>query len=198
MSIVIPDGFAQVTVKCTMPGSLGGFDNVWGLTVVSQPTQDDINAASTLLLGPWISWLNDHATANGIHVVLNLGGLNQTWDSSTGADPGTADVDTFCPPQVQGLVRKFTATPGRPGVGHFFAPMLVEAEVDDSGNLSEVEFDRLGVLAANFVDAFNELDDTVWGPPVLLHSNVAIAPSPITALSAEKRVATLRGRYRRK
>lgn len=97
-----------------------------------------------------------------------------------------------CPPQVAYLIRKSTGVPGRQHRGRMYAPGVRESTVNGGGI---IDSSQRAAISANFEAlraglVAEDLD------PVILHSEMAVTPTPITEMSCETRVATQRGRLR--
>lgn len=199
MATVIPDGWLEVITHCTQPGSLGPFHSLFGLTTAGGFDQTEADSISDGFAAAWQGWLPDNATYDGCTIRVGATGpvgAYATWESVSSAGPGTAAGDTYCPPAVQALIRKNTATAGRSGRGRTFVPLVEEAHVADNGALSDVEFTALQTLADAIMDAglggssdgLYVLHDESIGSPV---------PSLVTSCLAQRMVSSQRERYRR-
>jgi hypothetical protein len=95
-------------------------------------------------------------------------------------------------PQVAVLVRKRSLLGGRKNRGRFYLPGLIEGGVNEGGLLSEATYTAWQSAASAFLTAL----DTAGHAMVILHNAVG-APTPVSALVLDTKVATQRRRLRR-
>lgn len=108
---------------------------------------------------------------------------------------GTASGPT-CPSNCAMLVKKRTGTAGRRGRGRCYFPnmFLNEAAVDSRGDIGDAYLE----LRQDAVDAWlAELNggDPAFAAAVVLHTS-ALAPTPITGMDVDTKIATQRKRMR--
>ena len=93
------------------------------------------------------------------------------------------------------LVRKHTASGGRPNRGRFYLPGVTEAAVTASGEVDSLQQAAVEADVTSFVNAVIASLAT----PVLLHGpeSPVTTPTPITSFTVDTYVATQRRRQRR-
>jgi hypothetical protein len=95
-------------------------------------------------------------------------------------------------PQVAVLVRKRTNLGGKRHRGRFYLPGLIEGGVNERGEVSSATQTAFQTQAAEMLAALI----TAGIPMVILHNGIT-APTPVTELIVDSRVATQRRRLRR-
>lgn len=120
----------------------------------------------------------------------DLGPVGIYTNTSTGGDS-----DDSSPPNVSWLIRKQTASGGRPNRGRMYMPGLAEGEVGGDGVINPA---KVAVIQTGF-DGFGADLATAVLTPVVLHSegSPVTIPTVITALTVDGRAATQRRRLRR-
>ncbi len=134
-----------------------------------------------------------HSTLRLLRVVAKMG-PNDT-EPSGEAGTGQDGASTVAPdsPQVAALVKKVTAGGGRQQRGRMFLPIVGEANTDSGGMLSTASRNAWQTAVTGWLNdlALRNV------PMVLLHNQVEIVPTPVTALVVDPRVATQRRRLRK-
>jgi hypothetical protein len=96
-------------------------------------------------------------------------------------------------PQVAILVKKLSGFAGHDQRGRMYIPGLGEAAIDDDGGISAAKL-------ADLQSAFSQfLTDVNLGTPegmVIFHTDALTAPTKVTQLQVDPRVATQRRRLR--
>lgn len=187
----IPSGFGQATLIFDIPGPSGPANIVFGYTKNAglNPDQaaEDIHDAWTAV-GSMHTSVDAQASITGVTTlerlagVLNAGLFNET--VAGGTSGGAA------PPQVATLFRKVTAQAGRAFRGRMYLP--ASPSPNEDGTYPGATVTTLNGRAATF---FNALA-TAGLDMVLLHSDPAISPTPVTSLVLVNLVATQRRRVR--
>lgn len=191
--MIVPPGFIALFVRFT--NAVGHrCQSVMGYSITDVWTQAATDTASAFIAGSYKAQLNSGATFDGIHVLVGQDGDDLAFDSSSGSGNG-ARSGSLQAPQVQGLIKKTTGVSGRHGRGRLFIPDMFESQVDDSGNVDATGLARLNDIAGSLNSALGV--GALIGNPVILHSD-STAPSLITGMAAEARVATLRRRFPRR
>jgi hypothetical protein len=194
MPIRIPDGFAQITTHCRLPGSLGDFHSVFGAEALAAPTQGVADSISGLFGTAWKSWLQSAASYLGCTVIWGPSNDPTRFDSTSGAGAGAGSGAAKLPPINQGILSKRSALGTRQGRGRTFVPGVDEGDVGDSGIISGSTLTALSALATNLSNACD--DGVRLVGQVLLHSNTT-DPTPVTSFTAESKISHLTPRYHR-
>jgi len=191
----IPEGFAQINYLLTGSGLPSGGQVTFGvdITIFGGTAADLANNA-------WDNWVAEITPETPSAIVLSgvlaKFGPDATGPSflRTGAQAGPAS-GAVASPQVAYLFTKSTDSGGRSGKGRTYLPGVLEANVDQAGNVPGPTVGAWNVALEAFRDLFTA-DDT---PLVLLHAPGAplSSPSIITGITCQSRVATQRRRLRR-
>lgn len=191
---VIPEGFGEATLFIE-GGPSDPINIVWGYEVATLTTEPNENAQNNLeaFAGGSNVWprMSGPLVVTRCEVREREGGLIRTGEYALTVPTGFPTNETD-PPNVSMLVRKVTASGGRANTGRMYVVGLDQAAGDSSGFLSAATIaDRqagcngmLGDMSANDI------------PMYLLHNNPALAPTLVTALIVQARVATQRRRLR--
>jgi len=198
MGIVIPEGFSNATVVCTVNGSPReqtssfGFLQI-GLTPPSLQDQvDDIYDFIKAIGRPYaalafgVDW-----TIEGVSMTTTVAGLPVvTQHLVPYGGSGSGDRE---PPNCSAIIRKQTAAGGRKNRGRIYMPsgVLQAAQVDGAGVIDSAVVTGLNTQWENLRVALVAADYV----PYLFHSD-ATAPTVITGFSAESLLATQRRRLR--
>lgn len=193
MPIVIPQGFAQVTINWT---SEDYFDSGVGATVIGVGNIPDTilgtaQIVHNAVLNNLIEPLSSLVTYAGVVAVTET--LRAEVDAST---PGE-DTGAQPPPNVALLVRKVTEGRGRRRQGRMFMPaMLSETAIDPNG---QVQASALTYLQGRMDGFLGDLEDGGLSMRILHNDEGQSAvppPTEVTALRVEPKVATQRRRLR--
>lgn len=186
MALIVPPGFAQVTMQYANASGLGSkLAFTFGVgRAPSADLADDIKV--------W--WDIDLQPVTSQHYLLELIKLR--------SDVGEADLvvnetgavsGATMPPNVAALVQKRTGLAGRANRGRMYLPgVLPEDTVDNGGTISTVQRDGLQVVMEHLLD----MADTNWGGVQLFH-NGSSDPTTVTSLPVLATVATQRRRVRK-
>lgn len=193
---VIPVGYSQVNLKFTGAAVPRNAEVTFG---VGNPTflgPQAVAAAVADSLGDFTAWASFSNLAK-ITSILVKNGPNATGPFvEIPVNSGGTGTGEAVPPNVAVLVRKQTEYGGRAGSGRMYFPGLLEANVSGGGNVSSGTITSL----QNAFNAFAISLDANLVPLVLLHGpNSPIgdsAPTPITGLNVDSKVATQRRRLR--
>jgi hypothetical protein len=195
MPLIIPPGYAQLTVKFHAGSTGRACVSVFGVAVATPPTITDLNAFSTSLSAYYRGQIKSPGTYDGIRALIGQdGGDPVELNSVAGAGAGTTNVE-MVPPQVMVLLRKTTALAGRRNRGRTFWPDLQETHVTSAGALSSTMLTSLTTTASDILSLFSA--GTVFDGMVLLHATGDTDPTPVTAYTPDPMVATLRPRFDR-
>lgn len=200
MGVVVPIGFAQVSMQFTLdsdaepmvvtigcdvgteddPSILA--DAVWSRLTTSDPMWDPSSISDEYNVGPFVASI---MTSTGPQIGTGTEVL-------VGTNAGVESLPNNCAV----LVQKRTARGGRKGRGRaYFPPVFpTEGAVEANGNLQPT-------FIASWQDSMTTWllsSDSEGQPLVLLHSEEAgpIAPDPITGLVVATKIATQRTRLR--
>lgn len=191
MTLVIPDGFCQITYIWGGPGMpLGGASTLGAENTGALSAADAVELAKDALVDNLLPRLTNNIDIDIVRVKL---GPNETGAFAEQSPnlPGAVN-DSTDPPNVSFLISKQTALGGRKGRGRMFFPSLDKDLIDQAGNVTSAELAEWVIALGNF------RDDLIAGglTPVLLHSD-ATTPTPITAFAPQAKAATQRRRLRR-
>lgn len=194
MPLVIPNGYAHVAYLLGATGDPEPMSVTVGLELTAIPTAGEVTLIYEAFRDAWIAQLSDEYTFLGLRGRgVSAGGAEyelEAIDSTAGAN-----TSSMLPVNCGALIRKRTGIPGREHRGRCFMPgVLQELEVDNVGNLSPTMQGLLDGCAGTWLtdtEAIAVVDDMV-----ILHTNPATAPSDISALECDPKIATQRRRLR--
>jgi hypothetical protein len=203
MALIIPVGFAQVTIPFLHTGSpreavitFGVSSSAWG-----GDYQGMCDAILTVWMGSLGNEQDSEVTIGPVRASIGQDGGDPISAEGTATDNGGRGQATL-PSNVALLVKKASNVGGRRGRGRFYVPWIIaDGEAGDVGNIDGT------ALAAFNVDAANFRNDLALGtgidseaPMYILHdssgSGTEPAPSQVTALVVDPLVATQRRRLR--
>lgn len=192
----IPAGYALVRHHFTCAEGDGHAYLLYGVHNTGSISADSVAVAAISAYEGGSSFLpsqSDQYTHADVYVVANLGGTLSEATHSSGTVGGNPNPPM--PPQVSVLVQKQTTTVGRTGRGRLYIPGFPSTALQssNSGLLTNTALGDYQACAAAFFSAL--VADGV--PMVLLHRNVLVAPTLITAFNVEQNVATQRRRNRK-
>lgn len=190
MGTFVPPGFGLISVEYSLVGDPEPMFTTWGVTLTDVPTPADLLAYYITDVQELTHMMSTDYTAIAIHCAVGQDGGPPVLVDRALADAGTGSA-AACPQNVAVLIKKQTALGGRHGRGRTFWPGIPEGQVNSAGVIGST---ALGDWqdAANFLEAFTD----PFGPPVLLHVDASITPTPITGFLVDGRVATQRRRLR--
>lgn len=185
-------GFAEVLAFYT---NIVGHpcQNACGFVIGDGADQTTADAISDWLAPSYKAWLSDDSHWTGIRLIVGNDGPPFEFDSVSSGGPGTGGTN-FEAPQVQGLIHKGTGLSGRKYRGRMYVADVGGGHIDSFGNLTGTELTNLESIATAWFGLAGA--DALIGAPVLLHAD-ATAPTTVTAMHAETKVATQRRRFRR-
>jgi len=202
MPLIIPAGYAQMVIEMRLGDDPEPMVTTMGITV------DPLDVPDTLAQAMFQTWTQKlsgqiattYATT-GVTLYVGTGASTPpTVHESSGAEVLGQATAAPLPQNCALLVRKRTSAGGRRGRGRMYIPGVSEIQVTAQG----------GILAAAvtgwqtaFTNWFNALVAPASGPPhipVILHRSEGIgvepAPTTISALVVDSRIATQRRRLR--
>ena len=198
MSVIVPEGFSNLTLVMTVAGSLKEMTNSIGIlcTDLTPPSlQDQTDNLYDIAVASGHPWqaaaFADEWTFQGVVLTTTVDGLpvvTQHLEPLSGTNSGATQ-----PPNCAAIIRKVTGSGGRKNRGRLFMPagFLVETQVDAAGFLDEGVVDGFNTQFASWHAALLSADFL----PELFHSD-ATDPTGITAFSAESLIGTQRRRLR--
>lgn len=209
MSLVIPPGFAQVALRFELTGDT---DPIYITHGVDISDVADIPAISQRIYkamvgtgGPIENMSNKYRLTR-IHMSVGQDGGPPTIYEQTVAFDGAATSDPL-PQNCAVLVRKRTGLGGREGRGRMYVPGLPEAQCNEAGVIGS---GYLSTLAGEWIGYLAYLSTAASGSGAtaekpchmyILHTAPQIggapAPTLVTSLAVDSRIATQRGRLRR-
>lgn len=202
MSLIIPEGFAQVTIPIRHVSqsreAVVTFGVEWTALIDLVAEVDAIFGSWEQFIGPFI----DEGCVQGPAraAIGTASGENlQIEGTDTFGSSGTASK---VPSNVALLVKKATNRGGRRGRGRMYVPWIVdEAQCDDVGQLAGAYRTSLQAAFTNFLTDLAAAAPTGPNAPMyLLHSSGGSttpgAPNEVTSLTVDSLVATQRRRLR--
>lgn len=189
----IPPGYCQVQFKFHQGNTGKPNSCAVGYALSDVLTQTQVNAISTTIAPKFKAILNTGGSYDGVVVRIGSDGPESELTSATSAGAGTRSA-ALCPPQVVVVLAKKTALRGRKFRGRCFVGDVSETQVGDGGALSTSE-------QTLFQDLATTMNSSLGAGPtllnaVLLHSSSTV-PTPLTVMTADLQVGTLRRRYKR-
>lgn len=197
MALVIPPNYSQVVFRWALAGDAEVMVNTLGLDttdVTLWQEMTDALAVNTRTALPVTVILIGYSFL-GVTVYRGQdGGPPVVYESPAVVHNGT-NAGPALPPNCAFLLRKRTAVGGRRGRGRMFIPAGVgvgEDSVPVTGVMAEAQ-------RAALETRYNAWIDGLGPDPVLFHDSATpggTTPTPITALTVEARLATVRRRLR--
>lgn len=193
MSLVIPDGYAQITYLFGGAGMPNGAATTIGVSNTADLDLEAINTAAKDAYDAGLDMLvSAFCVLTGIRVKLgpvSTGPVAEFPYNLNGSATGAQ-----APPNVATLVRKLTATGGRQGRGRMYVPGATEPDLDEAGRYNT----SYTAVLQGHVDAFAASLATDLLIPVLFHDEAGpvTVPTEITSLQVDGLAATQRRRMR--
>lgn len=194
MSVIIPPGFAQVSVSMVEGSTARECTNVFGVALTGPPTQAEVDTLCGDLAAAYKPWLSTGSLFSGIRVLVGQDGGDPTVLESTDGTGAGARGGDFTSPQVQALIKKTGPLAARNNIGRTFLCDVTEANLDSAGNISGAQLTLLVNTADAIQTSFGLTDP--WNGIVLLHST-ADEPTVVVRYAAQTKCATLRPRFPR-
>lgn len=200
MSLTIPPGFGLAAFEVISVQGTSPFVTTIGVDLGD--VGGDFQGAAGFLFeqyeAAFISLMSTAFTLN--RVVLTVGEDGPGGSVISGNTPVTGTrTGTFGSVVQAVLVNKVTNVLGRQGRGRMFLPgMLSQTEVNTSGIISSASVTSFQAGVTSFLTGLNEPEPGYPGPcpPVLLHSNNVLAPTPIVGLVVTNKTGIIRKRIR--
>lgn len=187
--MTIPAGHAQVTMHFNFIGGTGkdmlcvfGVENSTGKTplLIAQDVRTDFaSGMDDIMSGQY------QLTKTFVERADGLIAEDPTVVPGTVAGSGET-------PQVSWLFKKASGLSGRHNRGRLYLPGVPEQWTSASGLIDTAQVANASAFANGFLGQL--LADDI--PMVILHTDGALAPTPVSALDASSRVATQRRRNR--
>lgn len=206
MALVIPQHFAQVLHSFSLSGDPEPFAITYGVQVEDPPLATDATGLATSLSGLFISNVIPNVssliTLIGTEVIYQgdpppappvVGAVaSTTAGGNTGATP-------LVPQNTAFLIHKRTSLGGRKGRGRCYLPGVAEGQVDNVGVVASATVGSFNTALAAWRTAIVSSSDFVG--MVVLHDDASLTPLPaptlVTSINMDTRVATQRRRLRR-
>lgn len=199
MALIIPPGFALASWEFSGPVGTQPFATTCGISYEDSGS-GEVTIANALFRGYAGQILPVTSTSLTLDRVTlrvpGVGGTTGTFQSTEDPEDGE-DGAAHGPMAMSAVVRKITATVGRPGRGRMFIPgTAAESEIGEDGTLSPTQ-------RANITTRINAMWDDVADDepevfPVLLHDEESpiTVPSPINNFITAPLVGWIRKRIR--
>lgn len=200
MALVIPEGFASAAFVFTSSSGTAPFVTTLGVDVSNYEGQ--LQAAASVLFAAYRDQILPKTTSDITldRVVLSttVDGVGGSVESSDAPVSGSMSPSGFAPLAMAYIARKTSEQLGRPGRGRMFMPGSArENEVSPDGSVGATEREAWTMALVGFAnDLTTERGAGTEIPPVILHSNPAIPPTPITGFVISDLVGWIRGRIR--
>lgn len=188
---VIPPGFMQTNFTFANPGAEGEvfITPAWEISGgVTEADLEDMCTAWTLSVQTQLSSLT---TFLGITAYVGNDGADPSIvEFFLDAPVAGGDGSIAAPINTAWLVRKSTGAAGRRNRGRLYLPGVTAGDLNDDATIAPAKYTAFA----------SELDQWftshgIEGGMVILHNN-ELAPTPVTSLSLDEKVATQRGRLR--
>lgn len=196
---VIPPGFAHCANRFALVGDPEPIFVTFGLDVSG--VSGDFTAAAINVSTAWaaanspLNNLSNQYTLNGIILTVGQDGGDPIIVEYSPSQAGRSSSAPM-PQNCAYLVRKRTGLGGRQHRGRLFMPGLNETLVDPAGVMSSA---TVAVLQGDWDAFLAAVNDPT--PMVILHSDPLVgsppAPTDVTSLPVDNRIATQRRRLRR-
>jgi hypothetical protein len=203
MALIIPPGFAQIVFSLSLEGDSELMVTTLGveLDTGSGANVDDIandmftafnvNIMPMLPTTYWLEFVTAYVGQDGPGPLIV--------ESTSARDNGGASGEAV-PPNTAWLVRKRTDLAGRRGRGRMYIPGVLEGSVDRVGVVGDTAQGNWQAALDSFYEDLTSAVGARYYPPVVLHrsegAGVEPAPTPITTLVIDSKVATQRRRLR--
>lgn len=191
---MIPDGFLEAQAIFETPAEGGPAMVVTGH--VADPLYSADLAATTMADTVWnafgglLTVMSSGYTLVQLNTYLSRGGPDLEVGQWNGSNQGTAGG--AAPPQVAALIQKQSGLAGRANRGRMYVPGPVATQIGADGDFEAPALTSWQAAANVWFDEAVQASLQ----PVILHTNPAIAPTTITALSVQVLSATQRRRVR--
>lgn len=194
---IIPPGYSKITFTWTLTGTTRFYQSsieVQNLLLDGNPSGllSFVRTAFTGVSGPFVggNMYNGYVLAETKITMVTLGGVLLT-SSITAPITGGKVAGSPAPINTSVIVRKTVLQAGKKYRGRMLIPPMffAESDIDAAGNISTVS--TYQAFWNNVYTAINP-SQTI----VLLHSDPAIAPTPVTALTVNSKIGTIGKRMR--
>lgn len=200
MSLVVPPGYGLAAI--TFSSEVGTPPLVTTLGIdLSAAGGDFVAAANTVFTAYRDAFTNEWSSTMTLdRVTLHVGSDGPSGSVDSNVSPATSSrTGSFPPAAMSVIARKQTAELGRQGRGRMYLPGVAsEGEVDETGEVVAARRTAIDACLADFYDLLTPLQPGPLPstPPVLLHSDGTVLPSPITGFQCAPLVGWIRGRLR--
>jgi hypothetical protein len=190
--MLLPPGFVNVIARYS--NVMGhNCQNAVGYSISDPLIQANVDALSDGLAIVYKAQLS--TVSQWFGVVVDIGNDGPPLQLTSSSSSGTGSRGGSEPPaQVQGLIKKATGFGGRAFRGRLYIPDLYEDQVNNNGDLNGTALGLLNDIAGAWMDLAGFASASFLAPQ-LLHPSTA--PTEITSMAAEGRVATQRRRFPR-
>jgi len=204
MSLIIPVGFAQVTLPFKHDGV--NREAVITFGVDTSAEGGDFVGMCEAIVSKWSASLgalvDSNVTVGPARATVGQDGGPpiQVVGSVTSVGGRGLDSET---PNTALLVQKRTALGGRRGRGRFYIPWIVgQNDVNEAGNIENAAMASFQPAADDFLELLaDDTDPIIPSPMVILHDSsgagVEPSPTPVTSLTCDRLVGSQRRRLGR-
>lgn len=198
MSLIIPDGFAQVAIPIQHTLLARQAITTFGIDLSGFAGTDP--QAADAVMTCWINFvqpvMDSNTTAGPAILTVGVTGGENIVVSGI-LDSTGADSQSSAPPSVAVLVNKITARGGRRGRGRMFVPWAVNtADVNEAGLIATAAVNNLEAAFGDFRTCLSVSDVDM----VLLHNDGISdpgAPNAVTQVQVEALIGSQRRRLGR-
>lgn len=197
MTLLIPPGYAHAVVQFRQAGDPEPQVCTFGVGPLTNPSNGV--AIANNIFGIWkanilVSQTNN-ITLEQVTVYVGQEDASRIPYDSTGVPANGSGTQDALPSNCAMLVRKRTGVNGRRGRGRFYVPGVAEGTVDANGIVATATQEAWQERCDVFLTQLSALT-----PMVVLHNaegaSIPIAPTPVTQLTVESKIATQRKRLR--
>lgn len=201
MPTIIPPGFAQCAWHLALAGDPEPIVITFGVSVdtlpVTQAIVNDLHLGLKTGAGLLAQISSSYTSLKAVMYVGQDGGPPVVWESNNSTQVG-GGAGAPLPQNNAVLITKRTASAGRRNKGRLYCPGIGEGAVDAVGTIAGATVTAFQTAADAWLTAINAT--TGIGGMVILHTSGGVttppAPTPVTALVVQPKIATQRRRLR--
>lgn len=186
----IPEASSVVTHVIETPGPKGVHLSTINYGWSTDPSLDQVTALHLAFLNLWGGIGSEETTLK--RTIMRGDTLGFEYDQ----DQVGGNAGAIPSPQIALLVRKSTGLLGKENRGRMYFPcVLLEADIDDSGNCTGTGFTSLKGDIEDWYTGLGTNPDLTGG--MVIQHAAGTTPTPVTSITVESVVATQRRRLKR-